>query len=60
MRIVVIVLIGLSALGFVLGAIGGFINSDVLRVSPFGFSEGFIALSLIAIALALWLRGGKE
>ncbi|MFH1624197.1 MAG: hypothetical protein ABID54_03455 [Pseudomonadota bacterium] len=60
MRTVATVLIGLSALGFVLAAIAGLLNTDILRVGAFGFSYGSVNLSLIAIALCLWLRGGGK
>ena len=61
MRNIVIILIGLSAIGFILSAIAGLANDAILRVGAFGFSQGSISLSLIAIALCIWLRGeGKE
>ena len=61
MRNLVIILIGLSAIGFILSAIAGLSDGLILRVGAFGFSQGSISLSLIAIALCIWLRGeGKE
>jgi len=61
MRNIVIILIGLSAIGFILSAIAGLSDGQIFRVGAFGFSQGSISLSLIAIALCIWLKGeGKE
>lgn len=55
------VLIGFSALGFVLAVIGVLVGGPILGVSPEGFSRGCSNLALIAIALAVWFgKGPKE
>ena len=60
MRNIAMILIGLSAIGFILAAIAGLSDGQILRVGAFGFSQGSISLSLIAIALCQWLRGESK
>ena len=57
---IAIILIGLSAIGFILAAIAGLSDGQILRVGAFGFSQGSISLSLIAIAFCQWLRGESK
>ena len=60
MRNVILVIIGLAALGFLLAAISTLSGTTILRVAPLGFSRGCTNLSLIAIALCLWFKGGGK
>ena len=61
MRNIAIILIGLSAIGFILAAIAGLSDGQIFSVGAPGFSQGSTNLSLIAIAFCLWVRGeGKE
>ncbi len=55
-------LIGLSALGFVLAIISVlFTGGSIAGVYAEGFSQGCTNLALIAIALAVWFKeGGKK
>jgi hypothetical protein len=60
MRNFAMLLIGLSALGFLIAVITCFVG-PIIGVSPEGFSRGCTNLALISIALGVWLRqGGKE
>ena len=61
MRNVAMILIGLSALGFVLAIIANLVvGGSVVGVSPEGFSRGCSNLALIAIALAVWFKGESQ
>ena len=61
MRNIVLILICLSALGFVLAVITNLVGGGpVMGVSPEGFSRACSNLALIAIALSLWFKGGSE
>jgi len=61
MRSFVIVLICLSALGFVLAAASTMVNLYMLvGVSPEGFSFASTNLSLLAIAFSLCFNVGKK
>ena len=60
MRNVAIVLIGLSALGFLLAVFTALVVSPIMGVTPEGFSRGCSNLALIAIALAVWFRKGNK
>ncbi len=55
MRSLAIVLIVLSALGFVLAVISSFAGS-IIGVTAEGFSRGCTNLALISIALGMWLK----
>jgi hypothetical protein len=55
MRSLAIVLIVLSALGFVLAVISSFMG-PITDITPEGFSRGCSNLALIAIALGIWLK----
>lgn len=57
MRNLEIILICLSALGFVLAVIGSF-TGGIARVSAEGFSNGCSNLALIAIALSVYRKKG--
>ena len=56
MRNAAMVLVGLSALGFLLAVVGAFVGGPLMGVSPEGFSRGCSNLALIAIALAVWFK----
>jgi len=56
MRTFIRVLIGLSALGFILAVISVLFNVSVLGVSAEGFSRGCTNLALIAIAMHLVVK----
>ena len=57
MRNIAMVLIGLSALGFVLAVISVLVvGGPIVGISPGGFSRGCTNLALIAIALAVWFK----
>ena len=59
MRNFAMLLIGLSALSFLVAVITSIVGP--LIVSPEGFSNACTNLALISIALGVWLRqGGKE
>ena len=60
MRNVSMVLIGLSALGFLLAVVSALLGSPIMRVPPEGFSRSCSNLALIAIALAVWFREGNK
>ncbi|MBW1696320.1 MAG: hypothetical protein JRH18_04250 [Deltaproteobacteria bacterium] len=60
MRNVILVIIGLAALGFLLAGISALTGSGIMGVSPEGFSRGCTNLSLIAIALNLWFKEGSK
>lgn len=61
MRNIAMVLIGLSALGFVLAVISIlFTGGSIAGVAAEGFSRVCTNLALIAIALALWFKGGVK
>lgn len=61
MRNVAMILIGLSALGFVLAVITILVGrGPVVGVSAEGFSRGCSNLALIAIALAVWFKEGSQ
>jgi len=61
MRNLVTVLIGLSALGFVLALISPLvIGSAIIGVTAEGFSRGCTNLALIAIALTVCLKGESQ
>ncbi len=61
MRSFVIVLIGLSAFGFLLAAVSTVVNLYmIVGVSPEGFSFASTNLSLIAIALSLCFKVGDK
>ena len=61
MRNLVWVLIGLSALGFVLAVVAVLLRTNILLVSAEGFSRACTNLALIAISLLLaWKKEGKE
>jgi len=49
------VLIGLSALGFLLALISSFAGS-IMGIGAEGFSRGCTDLALISIALGVWLK----
>ncbi len=59
MRNLAILLICLSALGFVIAVISAFVG-PIAGVTAEGFSLGSANLALIAIALAVWLNGGSK
>jgi hypothetical protein len=57
MRNIAMVLIGLSALGFVLAVIEVLVvGRPMVGVTATGFSQGATNLALIAIALAVWFK----
>ena len=62
MRNIAMVLIGLSALGFVLAALSVLVVNapTIAGVTAEGFSRGCTNLALVAIALGVWFKGGKE
>ncbi len=61
MRILVGVLIGLSALGFLLAVISmPLVGGHILGVPPEAFSRGSTNLALLAIALGVWLKGASK
>ncbi|MEW6410831.1 MAG: hypothetical protein AB1488_12120 [Nitrospirota bacterium] len=61
MRNIAMLLIGLSALGFVLALISVLVVGDpIVGVTAEGFSRGCTNLALIAIALGVWFRGGAK
>ncbi len=60
MRNLTIILICLSALGFLLAIISAY-TGTITGIQAEGFSRGCTNLALIAIALGLWAKeGGKE
>jgi hypothetical protein len=59
MRNLAIVLIGLSAVGFLLAVIAVAMSTSIVGVTPEGFSRGCSNLALIAIALAVWFGKGN-
>ena len=61
MRILAVVLIGLSALGFLLAVISMLlVGGPILGVTAEGFSRGCTNLALLAIALGVWLKGASK
>jgi hypothetical protein len=62
MRNIAMVLIGLSALGFVLAVISVLVvNAPTIAGVPAeGFSRGCTNLALVAIALGVWFKGGAK
>jgi ABC-type uncharacterized transport system permease subunit len=60
MRNVSMVLIGLSALGFLLALFTALTNSWIMGVGPEGFSRSCSNLALISIALAVCFRAGNK
>ena len=61
MRNIVMVLIGLSTLGFVLAVVTSFLEGGLIGgISPEGFSRASNNLALIAIALAVWSKVGTK
>jgi hypothetical protein len=57
MRNIAMVLIGLSALGFVFAVIEVLVvGRPIMGVTATGFSQGCTNLALIAIALAVWFK----
>ncbi len=61
MRILAVVLIGLSALGFLLAVISmPLVGGPILGVTAEGFSRGCTNLALLAIALGVWLKGASK
>lgn len=57
MRNIAMLLIGLSALGFVLAVISVLVvGGPIVGIAPAGFSRGCTNLALIAIALAVWFK----
>ncbi len=56
MRNAAMVLVGFSALGFLLAAIGVLGGTTMMGISNDGFSQASTNLSLIAIALAVWFK----
>ena len=61
MRNLAMVLIGLSALGFILAVISALVvGSPILGVTAEGFSRGCTNLALIAIALTVCSKGGAK
>ena len=55
MRKIAMVLIGLSALGFLLALISSF-TGIIMGIRAEGFSRGCTNLALISIALGVWLK----
>jgi len=60
MRFLSMVLIGLSALGFLLAVVSALLGSPLMSIPPEGFSRSCSNLALIAIALAVWFREGNK
>ncbi len=61
MRILAVVLIGLSALGFLLAVISmPLVGGPILGVNPEAFSRVSTNLALLAIALGVWLKGASK
>jgi len=61
MRILAVVLIGLSALGFLLAVISmPLVGGPILGVNPEAFSRGSTNLALLAIALGVWWKGASK
>ena len=60
MRNIAIILIGLSALGFVLAVITSVGGFTIMGTSAEGFSRGCNNLALITIALAVWFKEGTR
>ena len=59
MRNLAILLICLSAIGFVLAVISAFVG-PIAGVTAEGFSLGGTNLTLIAIALGVWFKVGNQ
>ena len=60
MRNVAMVLIGLSALAFLLAIVGSLVGVRIVGITPEGLSRSCSNLALIAIALAVWFRDNKK
>ena len=61
MRNLAMVLVGLSALGFILAVISALIvGSPIMGISPEGFSRACTNLALIAIALIVCSKDGAK
>jgi hypothetical protein len=52
-RNLAVILIALSALGFVIAVVGALLGLSIMGVAPEGFSRACTNLALIAIALVL-------
>lgn len=57
MQNIIIVLIGIAALSFVLAVISVFVGGIYMNISAEALSRASSNISLVAIALSLWIKG---